>query len=81
MSEWAQYGAMFVAVTAASAWLTSRWLLRRRAGACASCEHPCERPKSAFASAGSSCHGGDVCDGRGLRSPALRVMQNGPQNS
>jgi hypothetical protein len=70
MSEWMQYAAMLLAVTTASAWLTSRWLVRRRAGSCSSCNTPCEHRV-----AGTRCDK-TPHDERGRRSPALRVHQS-----
>ena len=75
MPEWAQYLVVFVAVTSASAWLTARWLARRRPGACSRCETPCERALDPDTRCMDRPAQGD---GRGLRSPALQVMRDRP---
>ncbi|WAS94091.1 hypothetical protein [Nannocystis punicea] len=70
--------AALAAVALAAGWLTARWLIRRRAdcgGSCARCEGAaaCEK-----ASTGAVSPGASSSSPRGVRSPALRVMQSGP---
>ncbi|MCA9634784.1 MAG: hypothetical protein KC420_01985 [Myxococcales bacterium] len=68
MTELAQYVAAFAAVTGAAAWLTVRFLRRRRS--CGNCGR-CER-----ALGGSG--GGGSCQGKGVRSDGLRILQGKP---
>lgn len=71
--------AALAAVALAAGWLTARWLVRRKGecgGSCARCEgaSACEK------AAGSAPHDHGTGTGspKGVRSPALRVMQSGP---
>ncbi|MBZ5715610.1 hypothetical protein [Nannocystis pusilla] len=71
--------AALAAVALAAGWLTARWLIRRKAecgGSCARCEGAgaCEKAAGAV-SPGPATPAGPP---RGVRSPALRVMQSGP---
>ncbi|MFZ6185573.1 hypothetical protein [Nannocystis pusilla] len=71
--------AALAAVALAAGWLTARWLIRRRAdcgGSCARCEGA-----SACEKAGGTAPPGPgpgSTSPRGVRVPALRVMQSGP---
>lgn len=70
--------AALAAVALAAGWLTARWVIRRRAdcgGSCARCEgaSACEKAAGAVPPAADPP--------RGVRSPALRVMQSGPRSA
>lgn len=67
---WVQPLAVLLAVVAASAWLTARWLIRRRSG----CTGDCSRCASHTPGPGA-CHK----PATGVRPPGLHVLQ-GPTN-
>ena len=71
--------AALAAVALAAGWLTARWLMRRKAdcgGSCARCEGASACEKAAGAAPPGPAQ--VASPPRGVRSPALRVMQSGP---
>lgn len=71
VQQWLQVGLALASVAAAVAWLTARWLIRRKAGCAGDCSRcvaggaevgPCQRPPTT-----------------GVRPPGLHVLQ-GPAN-
>ncbi|MDC0671448.1 hypothetical protein [Nannocystis radixulma] len=70
--------AALAAVALAAGWLTARWVIRRKAdcgGSCARCEgaSACEKASGAVSPGPAA----PASSPRGVRSPALRVMQSG----
>jgi hypothetical protein len=68
--DWLQLAAMLACVTAAVAWLTARWLIRRRSG----CAGDCSR---CVAHGTATTPGPRACsrDDHGIRPAGLRVLQ------
>ncbi len=72
--DWFQLAAMLLCVTAAVAWLTARWLIRRRSG----CAGDCSR---CVAHGAATTPGPGACRSEhGIRSAGLRVLQ-GPRSA
>ena len=76
-SQWFQAGAMLVCVVGAVAWLTARWVIRRRSG----CAGDCSRctAHGAATEPGPCARTGPTLGGTGVRADGLRVLQ-GPAN-
>lgn len=74
---WAQPVLVLLSVAAAAAWLTARWLIRRRSG----CTGDCSRCVAHAPDAGPcrSSLGPTHHPNHGIRSPGLQVLQ-GPTN-
>lgn len=73
-TPWFQPVMMLLCVAGATAWLTARWLLRRRSG----CAGDCSR-----CTAGGARTSPGACGrppGGGIRPDALRVLQRGNTN-
>jgi hypothetical protein len=69
--------AALAAVAVAAAWLTARWLARRRGecgGACSRCTHACARAEGAVSRAAGDAPPDPP---RGVRPAGLRVVQAG----
>lgn len=76
---WVQPALVLLSVAAAAAWLTARWLIRRRSG----CTGDCSRC-AAHEPSGTACHKPSGLPGPrgltgGIRPPGLHVLQ-GPTN-
>ncbi len=75
VQQWWQAAAMLACVVAASAWLTARWLIRRRsgcAGDCSRCVAGGARTTSPGGAGPGAC--GHNHDGKGIRSAGLKVL-------
>ena len=77
VQEWWQAGAVLVCITAAAAWLTARWLLRRKRGCAGDCSR-CVAGGAETRPGPGAC--GHTHGGTGVRSDSLRVVQTPPAN-
>ena len=71
MQAWFQVGAVLLCVIGAAAWLTARWLIRRRSGCAGDCSR-CVAHGAETRPGPGAC--GHTHGGTGIRSDALRVM-------
>lgn len=74
MQAWWQTGAVLVCVMAATAWLTARWLIRRRSGCAGDCSR-CVAGGAETRPGQGAC--GHTHGGTGIRSESLRVVRSG----
>jgi len=74
MQAWWQTAAVLVCVVAASAWLTARWLIRRKRGCAGDCSR-CVAGGAATTPGPGAC--GHTHGGTGIRSDSLRVVRSG----
>ena len=69
--DWVPLAAMLACVTVAVAWLTARWLVRRRSGCAGDCSR-CVAHGAAPTAGPGACSRDDP---HGIRSAGLRVLQ------
>lgn len=69
VQQWWQAGAMLTCVVAATAWLTARWLIRRRSGCAGDCSRCVAHGAQTSPGPGACGH-----DGKGIRSAGLKVL-------
>ncbi|HEY0139174.1 MAG TPA: hypothetical protein VGB85_34035, partial [Nannocystis sp.] len=74
VQAWWQTGAVLVCVMAATAWLTARWLIRRKKGCAGDCSR-CVAGGAATTPGPGAC--GHTHGGTGIRSDSLRVVRSG----
>ena len=75
LQAWFQVGAVLVCVVGAAAWLTARWLIRRRSGCAGDCSR-CVAHGAETRPGPGAC--GHTHGGTGIRSEALRVVPSPP---